>query len=524
MPVFKSVINKCDRAGLSINSVVSTIRTGQETSIGGDLEDWVSGQGIDWDWTAKNTPEQNGISERYGGLLTEKARCIRLHAKLPEDLYPECYLAAAYLMNRTPNKSLKWASPLVALQNHFGQTVRHEIAHLKVYGCKAYPLLKGKDKPPKSHKMKPRAFIGYLVGYDSSNIFRVWDPEKGTVSGYRDVIFNENELFNSYEEKDLIKKAQRSEFVEFEVFNPRPTVDLDEGDEDWMDLPIRRRIEELPQSQPEGVGVESPSDDEDDQPMTPKQPTTPSQLKTPDDTPFMTPNQDDIPYTSHLTGNGRTSRFAPGPSENSDAFNNQNVAQRKKRAKPKTAPKTVAFEELSETDQTPLEVTGFGPRRTGPSAEVEESNIIEEKRTRIPNKKYAAMALTPDEEQKFPAFHMAFMAGTRITNQPMHSNDLPDPPSNWRNMLTHTHADEFKKAAEVEFRALEGMKTWEIVDKAPNQHAIPLKWVFTYKFDADGYLIKHKTRLVVRGDLQKMDNQDVYAATLAFKVFRTLVA
>ena len=47
MSVFKSLINKCDRAGLPINSVVSTIRSGQETSIGGDLEDWVTGQKID---------------------------------------------------------------------------------------------------------------------------------------------------------------------------------------------------------------------------------------------------------------------------------------------------------------------------------------------------------------------------------------------------------------------------------------------------------------------------------------------
>ena len=76
-------------------------------------------------------------------------------------------------MNRTPHKSLKWASPLVALQKHTKQPIKHEMAHLKVYGCKAYPLLKKTDKPPKSNKMKPRAFIGYLVGYDSTNIFRV---------------------------------------------------------------------------------------------------------------------------------------------------------------------------------------------------------------------------------------------------------------------------------------------------------------------------------------------------------------
>lgn len=80
------------------------------------------------------------------------------------------------------------------------------------------------------------------------------------------------------------------------------------------------------------------------------------------------------------------------------------------------------------------------------------------------------------------------------------------------------------KVSMISVNKLKKKKTWEIVDKAPNQHAIPLKWVFTYKCDADGYLIKHKARLVVRGDLQKLNDQDVYPATLAFKVFRTLVA
>ena len=137
-----------------------------------------------------------------------------------------------------------------------------------------------------------------------------------------------------------------------------------------------------------------------------------------------------ILYISYLIDSDRISRFALRSSENSDAFNNQNVAQRKKRAKSKTAPKTVAFEEFSETDQTSLEVTNFRPRRTEPSTKIEKSNIIEKKRTRIPNKKYATMTLTSNEEQKFPAFHMAFMVGTRITNQSIHSNDLSDPPFN----------------------------------------------------------------------------------------------
>ena len=50
LPIFESLINQCDRAGISINSMVTTIRTGQETSIGKALEAWISQQGIEWSW------------------------------------------------------------------------------------------------------------------------------------------------------------------------------------------------------------------------------------------------------------------------------------------------------------------------------------------------------------------------------------------------------------------------------------------------------------------------------------------
>ncbi|KAI0993408.1 hypothetical protein K3495_g14777 [Podosphaera aphanis] len=53
---------------------------------------------------------------------------------------------------------------------------------------------------------------------------------------------------------------------------------------------------------------------------------------------------------------------------------------------------------------------------------------------------------------------------------------------------------------------------------------IPLKWVFTYKFDDASYLLKFKARICVQGDLQPKSNEDNYAATLVFQVFRLLMS
>src|SRR6266480_5351544 len=54
-----------------------------------------------------------------------------------------------------------------------------------------------KLKRDRLKKLQPRAWIGYLVGYRSSNIYRVWIPgAQNKVISTRDVTFNEDQLFD----------------------------------------------------------------------------------------------------------------------------------------------------------------------------------------------------------------------------------------------------------------------------------------------------------------------------------------
>ncbi|KAG0158419.1 hypothetical protein PDIDSM_5933 [Penicillium digitatum] len=71
-------------------------------------------------------------------------------------------------------------------------------------------------------------------------------------------------------------------------------------------------------------------------------------------------------------------------------------------------------------------------------------------------------------------------------------------------MKNHRFAKEFMAAASFE--------------------VLPLKWVFTYKFDANGVLEKFKARICVRGDLQWLSTDEKRAATLAVKTARAVFA
>jgi Reverse transcriptase (RNA-dependent DNA polymerase) len=77
---------------------------------------------------------------------------------------------------------------------------------------------------------------------------------------------------------------------------------------------------------------------------------------------------------------------------------------------------------------------------------------------------------------------------------------------------------------DIEYDALETRGTFKKVQKTNDITVIPTKWVWIYKFDEKGHLLKFKARIVARGDLQPMNNEEVYASTLALKTFRILLA
>jgi len=122
-------------------------------------------QGIKIQTRAPHVVEQNGAAERAGRMLIEKSRSMRLAANLPITLASEIYIAATYLLNRTPTRALDWKTPF-----EIAYKKKPSLAHLRAYGYRAYALRK---QIPRTDKLSPRALIGYLVGYDSSNIYKI---------------------------------------------------------------------------------------------------------------------------------------------------------------------------------------------------------------------------------------------------------------------------------------------------------------------------------------------------------------
>ncbi|KAI0997582.1 hypothetical protein K3495_g10604 [Podosphaera aphanis] len=128
----------------------------------------------------------------------------------------------------------------------------------------------------------------------------------------------------------------------------------------------------------------------------------------------------------------------------------------------------------------------------------------------------------------FAQFHSLFSSAmmrnkkwTRLTR-----DELLPTPKGWDQILRHQFSAEFQKAAEREYEILEEKRTWTYVaiDEVPKScKIVPVIWIFTYKSDSDGYLVKFNARLCARGDLLESED-DPHAAMLASQSFRAMMA
>lgn len=50
----------------------------------------------------------------------------------------------------------------------------------------------------RQRELNPRAWVGYLVSYNSSNIYHVWNPVIRQVILIRGVAFNDNKSFDAH--------------------------------------------------------------------------------------------------------------------------------------------------------------------------------------------------------------------------------------------------------------------------------------------------------------------------------------
>lgn len=478
LPIIRDAINWLH---LRYNLAVKIVRSDGEMNRK-QTKTWLNSRGIEFEKCAPDTHEQNGVVERIGRLIMEKARAMRLSARLPHALWREIIATAVYLYNRTPRYGLDWKSPYEAFHDFVmsaeGVTGPRKpiLHHLKVYGCRCYVLIKSKgdpDYPGKLRKLQPKAHIGYLVGYESTNIYRVWIPHKKKVISARDVLFDEDEV---YDGKPLRLTAELiselDEAVEKVEVQPDPNLE---------DLQLRHdeAIAEVEDTEQEEVpeDVNEREDVDDEAPEVQKEPSAAQQT-------------------------GESIYPTPDPSVISNFLMNTDIGLPVK----------------SEGVDTPMSfaVSADEVFPDLPDLPDIEPAIIHELKRR--------------QEERFFDFHQhrvpqAWQTSFQVGKH--HKRNLSPPPQNYRELKGHRFEKEFRAEMERHINEhLHQFKSWTIVEKseANGQQILGCQWVFTYKTDKHGRLLKCKARLVVCGNQQRKCDLPTRATTLASTSLRVLLA
>ena len=101
-----------------------------------------------------------------------------------------------------------------------------------------------------------------------------------------------------------------------------------------------------------------------------------------------------------------------------------------------------------------------------------------------------------------------------------------DEPTTIEEALSGDHSQQWKMAADAEYKSLMENKTWELVKLPEGRRAIGCKCVFRVKYDSNGQVERFKGRLVAQGYSQKygIDYDETLSPVARFSSICTLLA
>ena len=182
-PAFKSFAKLSQN---KMDSKIVTIRSDHGGEFQNHLFDkYCDKHGIEHNFSAPRTPQQNGVVERKNRVLEELARTMLNEGGLPKYFWADAISTACYVLNRILIRPILNKTPYELLKGR-----KPNLSHLHVFGCKCFVLNNGKEN---LGKFDAKADEGIFLGYSqSSKAYRVYNKRLLTVEESVHVSFDES--------------------------------------------------------------------------------------------------------------------------------------------------------------------------------------------------------------------------------------------------------------------------------------------------------------------------------------------
>jgi hypothetical protein len=128
--------------------------------------------------------QQIGSTEHKHCHIVDVGLSLLAHTSMPLKFWDETFASAVYLINRTPSKTIQFATPLERLFH-----TKLDYSSLFVFGCTCWTNLRPYNSWKLEFHSKQCTFLGYSPMHKG---FKCLDIPTGRVYISRDVIFDQN--------------------------------------------------------------------------------------------------------------------------------------------------------------------------------------------------------------------------------------------------------------------------------------------------------------------------------------------
>lgn len=191
-----------------------------------DFEMFCDEYGIEHNFSAPRTPQQNGVVERKNRALEEISRTLLNDTPLPKYFWVEAVNTACYIMKKALIKPILKKTPYEIFNNR-----KPNIAHLHVFGCKCFVRNNGIES---LGKFDAKADEGIFLGYSLHNkAFRIYNKRTMTIEESIHVTFDETNITSPRKEflDDIADTLEDTQNEERNLKRKRDDEDKDDQDD-----------------------------------------------------------------------------------------------------------------------------------------------------------------------------------------------------------------------------------------------------------------------------------------------------
>ncbi|WCJ23989.1 Retrovirus-related Pol polyprotein from transposon RE1 [Euphorbia peplus] len=205
------------------------------------FEEFCEIKGIDHNFSAPRTPQQNGVVERKNRTLVEIARTMINERRLPKYFWGEAVNTACYVLNRVLIRSILNKTPYELWKGR-----KPKIGYFRTFGCKCYVLNTKEYLSKFDSKADEAIFLGYST---HSKAYRVFNKRTQTLDESIHVKFDETNPADS-------KASEEDEVQAPEI--PSPPVEDVIPKAAEVDSPVELAPEEHPTTEVNSLPEDAP--------------------------------------------------------------------------------------------------------------------------------------------------------------------------------------------------------------------------------------------------------------------------